>query len=535
MGDTIRSFWSKQPKPTGANVKVSMNAKSTLGTLKGVAGAANLPGLVKTYEDIDPATDQDCSARMAALKAIDVAIYAWFPNAAGDSIADKKGAKAMLQLMKKAELAHEQLVDATKDDTNVLPFDTTGLDGTQLAARKKIWTELNDGTSQIELGGTEKFQKRTRAQLAKMLQTGTGAKMLEFLSTKPNGAGPTDRLVLADKLPDDLLSNPRIKQNNPNCSFALDLSDVKDDKNMIGSQATGTEDANEFPTLTSAADLQQAILDRKKGVIYKGRKFTFSKGSGSVVKTVPSRKDSEDSNTTGIGNQEVLTPPFITLGHELGHAINIRSGATGQDHAELMHGLASKAKNGGTMNDEEVSQRWTNSEEFFNISNFENGLRADSGLALRDAHKTRSGLASLDRVNDVRLRHQNLVTKDLVMSRIPMIEALSTQISDNAKKLDDKKAWAKIEQGVIKAENKITDQYVIKFKQDDLQTRFKALVQVYKAKANDLEDDDPLAVEYMAIKDSLDTDIATLTQIGTKAHQDMMDRIRNNRRDLEHK
>jgi hypothetical protein len=49
---------------------------------------------------------------------------------------------------------------------------------------------------------------------------------------------------------------------------------------------------------------------------------------------------------------------------------------------------------------------------------------------------------------------------------------------------------------------------------------------------DNLEDNDASVVEYLAIKNSLDNNMGTLTQLGTTAYQDMIDRIRKNRRGL---
>lgn len=134
---TLRSFWKKNKK-VGAAVKAPMNAKSLLKKLDGVSGQAELTQLVNTYESIDPANDPDCSLRMTALRDIDLAIYKWFNHTSSDSLSNVKGAKAMVSLLKKAEQAHEQLVEATRNDPNVVPFDTTNLSQQEILDRKAV-------------------------------------------------------------------------------------------------------------------------------------------------------------------------------------------------------------------------------------------------------------------------------------------------------------------------------------------------------------------------------------------------------------
>lgn len=125
--------------------------------------------------------------------------------------------------------------------------------------------------------------------MAKMLQTETGYNILNYLST-PQGDNPApeDRLVLGDKLPDDLLNKNHLTSVDRDVSYAKELTATDTDKDLeSGTPVTGNEDPNEFPTLTGTGDLQKAIFAGKKGVIVSGKKYTFAKGSGAFVKTVP--------------------------------------------------------------------------------------------------------------------------------------------------------------------------------------------------------------------------------------------------------
>ena len=63
----------------------------------------------------------------------------------------------------------------------------------------------------------------------------------------------------------------------------------------------------------------------------------------------------------------------MTLGHELGHAANFRTGSTTLKQNKLM-GLS-------------PHEEWDNPEELLNIENVENALRSEAGLTERFGHR----------------------------------------------------------------------------------------------------------------------------------------------------
>lgn len=526
---TLRDFWKKTPAPTGANVKPPISAKKNLAELVKQKALSplelqQLTTKLDAYKNIDPANDQDCSQRMTALAEIDAEIHKWFRNTAVTSLAETRGAKAMAALLKKSEQAHEQLVDATKDDVNVVPFDTTGLTGAEVNRRKGVWRGIVDGTSQVELTGSDKFQKKTRAQVAKMLQTETGSNILDYLS-QDQGTGAKDRLVIADKVPDDLKANQNLMANDREVSYALELTGTDADKNLgQGVAVVGDEDPAEYPTLAKTADLQAAIFAGAKGVIVGNKKYVFGPGSGSFVKTVPPRAGDEDSDTAGHGNSEIITPGFITLAHELGHAVNIRAGATTRDHPELMNALCKMQD--PTLTDERIEQAWSNGEEYFNISNIENGMRRDCGLPQRVAHKPRTALVKMELVRKLSQRAIDMMNIDLCVSMHPDYQDLSTFLNANKGNTDDDGVVKQVVKKMERLEKRLTQANIEAYKRANLLEYRKQMDQAYKDKRDAIDDDDAMVTEYEAIDGELKNNMGQLVVMGTPDWQAIRDRIR---------
>lgn len=524
-GKTLRAFWSKK-KIVGPNVKAPLNAKDILKQLDKFPGLIELRAAITEYEQIDPANDPTCQLRMKALGKLDSQIYKWFNSTRVPELSKVKGSKEMAKLLKKSEQVHEQLVDATYKDDTVLPFDTSGLQPNEIIERETVWREMMDGTSQVQIGGSEKFQKKTRAKLAKMLETKTGFETLKFLgSAKTNPPDPGNRIVLSDILPDDLIDLPHLKPARKNVSLALQLTTDSDDYDLPDPKpAKGDEDPKEFPVMTDTMDLQSAIFSGAKGVIVNGMKYTFAKGSGSVVKTVPPKVGDEDSDTAGENGTEVITPAFITLAHELGHAVNIRSGAVTRNQPNLMIELCKKKNIGLT--DIEIEEIWSNGEEYFTISNFENGLRRECGLPLRVAHKTRSAIVKMAKLKDLYKRINLLGTQDEAIGRMALYEDTMRYINKNKGNTDDDKVFEEIIKRVERVEDETTVTAVEEFKLENLVESRKEMDKLFNLHNGKLGDEHPLKIEYDDIDNELKNNSQFYVAYGTKDWYSIKKRIR---------
>lgn len=535
MSGILRNFWNRQPPPTGAAIRAPIKAGGQVKQLNNVTGADNIAGLVAAYENIDPANDQNCSQRMAALHDLDAEIYNWFNTNPTPSLASLKGAKAMEKLMKKSEQAHEQLVEATKDDVNVVPFDTTNMTVKEVTDRTAVWRGLVDDTAAIKIDGSEKFQKQTRAKLAKMLQSKTGFDILDYLGTSQNDpAGDSERTVLSDKMPQDVANIPHMAAEHQDVSYANDLSANRNDKNIGGPvAATGTENAIDFPTLIDSDGIQQAIFAHKKGYILAGKKYTFGPGSGSFVTTVPPKAGDEHSDTAGDNGTQIPTPGFVTLGHELGHAVNIRAGSVTRLDTDLMTSVCQVQD--PTITAPEVIDLWSNSEEYMVINNIENALREENGIPTRSSHKDLSVLKKMAVLKQLDIRAGQLSSRDTAMNDIPQVSEFAvwlTQVKANA---NDPKVLAQIDKRLTRVEKLVSDGFIENHKVADLKERHGTLRDVYTTKQplllppdNNPNGVNPLTQQYnvitLVINDK--ASLGLVCQVGTNAYQRMRDDIR---------
>lgn len=531
MSGFLIGFWNKQPPPTGAMVEAPIGGKNQLKKLQNVAGAGNIANLVSAYENINPANDLNCSQRMTALQSLDTAIYNWFTNNPTPALKSLNGAKDMEKLMRKSEQAHERLVEATKDDANVVPFDTSNMSQQEITDRTNVWRSLVDGTAAVSIGGSDKFQANTRAKMGKLLQTQTGFDILNYLSTSQNNpANDSERIVLSDKLPQDIAQIPHIVQEHQDVSYANDLATDRTRKNLIGPvDAAGNEDPNEFPTLHGSDEVQQAIFDKKRGYILNGKKYTFGTGSGAYVTTVPPRAGDEHSDTAGLNGTQIPTPTFITLGHELGHAVNIRAGAVTRLDTDLMTSLCQLQD--PTLTAQDVTDNWSNSEEYLVINNIENTLRQENGVPQRSSHKDLSVLGKMATLKQLDARAGQLSQRDQAINDIPEVGEFSQWFQQAKKSVDNPKVVTQIEKRLGRLEKLCSVGYVEKFKVEDLKQRYTTLQVAYNPKKALLAqpDNNQLLQLYTNITAVMNDrgNLGLACKEGTPGYQTLRDDMRN--------
>ncbi|MFO0870612.1 MAG: hypothetical protein U0935_16920 [Pirellulales bacterium] len=522
----VRTFWGKSKKK-GAATKVPLKASKLLDKLGPGYEYDKLRSAFDTYENIDPANDPTCSDRMTALREIDRQIFQWFQRTRAPVLGDVRGFKEMKALLEKAEKTHEALVEATKDDPQVLPFDTTNLSQQEVQDRGTLWRSLVAGDKQLKIGGSTTFQKKTRARMAKMLQTQTGFDILNYLNSPRQGqTGLQNEIVLGDKLPGPVKNLQHVRSSDVPVSYAKELDTDSSTKDIVGpTDADGNEDPQEFPTLQEPSDLRRAIFSGAKGIIVNGKKYTFGSGSGSFVKTVDPKPGSEDSDCAGENDCETVTPGFVTLAHELGHAVNIRSGSTTRNVPELMVALWG-ASNPTESTQQSVEDRWTNSEEFFNILNIENAIREENGIAKRVSHKPLSALRKMKRLKALYVQLSNVKQLDPCVSYIPEYEQAARTLERDKGQSDDEQVYTSLKNLLDDLEQQVTPTSILQFKRQDLTRRFATVKQKYTSAAQQVPPESDLGQRYEQLRHSIEDDLDTSAAVGTRTWERLRTEIR---------
>ncbi|HEX2614506.1 MAG TPA: hypothetical protein VHL10_03370, partial [Nitrososphaera sp.] len=139
---------------------------------------------------------------------------------------------------------------------------------------------------------------------------------------------------------------------------------------------TGDEDADDYPTVADPEGLRNALVEGAEGAILHGKKYKFRK-EASVGAFVTAREG--ESKNESAAHHQILTPGWVTMGHELGHAAHMRGGATTMATPTIMQDITGRGE-------EELNATWQNSEELVTIRGWENALRTDVGLTTRASH-----------------------------------------------------------------------------------------------------------------------------------------------------
>jgi hypothetical protein len=161
--------------------------------------------------------------------------------------------------------------------------------------------------------------------------------------------------------------------------------------------------------------------------------FRFNKTSASIL-TIPPEALSDASllpasRGLGVGDEEILAPSFINLGHELGHVLRSLQGISAN-----VYGGKKLIEHAFPEVNEEIRE-----EEFFNIDAVENQLRRESGLSRRKGHLdwaaniTLRLLNELDQIGEITaaLRHgQKLGTLVLSSETLKKLDAIENQCND---------------------------------------------------------------------------------------------------------
>jgi hypothetical protein len=302
----------------------------------------------------------------------------------------------MRDLMEELDREHVNVVREAIA-AGIVPVYTAGLTPTAQQRATRLWTSVSQGAGmlQIEGGGDAAFKDKTLSSMAKMLHTYTGRELIELLDApavgRPPGVGP-------------LPVNPRTGNALTGYeTFIVPETQALRNVGIAGATGTNEGSANkpfsqvhgagpgqadyvkiarpprrrraEYPVVTNPLEYNEALREGKRGfAIRQGgttEYYKFGKGEGNALVM----RYGQFARGIGAGNVEVISPDFVLLAHEMGHAMRVRGGGYAKDEQFGWFG--------------ETGATWANSgEEMSNVLGIENEIREESGITSRSTYNT---------------------------------------------------------------------------------------------------------------------------------------------------
>jgi hypothetical protein len=332
--------------------------------------------------------------RIQLLSEMQHEIHRHFRDSAAQEIKDSPESKLLLLLLDEIQEEHEKQIQRLSEESDELPIDERGLSSVEKAEVLQLWQSIVTGTgnlkiteeqvSHVTLPPTKRqhagFRSKALSSLARLLQHKQGRKLIR--EANRGGSDPSMHITIA---PSSKTASPPDKWGG--VTFAAGSWEASGIDPSKGSpQKTGDED-EELTDLPDSPDAlaayEKAVRSKATGVqLPDGTRYRFGPGTGSLVSYIKEHKDSEN-RVLATTKREGLSPTFIALGHELGHALRLRRGASVSGGAapggflEKSHGVTSTRKKG----------LWTEPEELLNIKLVENKLLVENDLAPRLYHK----------------------------------------------------------------------------------------------------------------------------------------------------
>jgi hypothetical protein len=313
---------------------------------------------------------EDHQGRLRGLADLRENLHAWFKENKDVSLKDIPNGEELHDLYREIEAEHTQAITAIKG-TDESPIDTRGMEKEEVQNVQKLWKSIVGGKGNLQIGGGEDFQNERLADIALLLQKPGGRELVEQLDADQGSKDMNVRI--APSFSHEELGGSQ----EPEGSYAFPLSEKDarihyDKKAVAKTKVAGGKVPEAVTAKAFQGDNSPFSIEGGEGA------FQFGKGSGSLVKIAP-----EDPSVVYADKDldATLSPRFLTLGHELGHAHKNLRGAsfnapgTSQEFFDQ------------TGQDELTRKLWSHdAEEVVNITSVENTLRDEHGLTPRQFH-----------------------------------------------------------------------------------------------------------------------------------------------------
>jgi hypothetical protein len=357
------------------------------------------------------------TTRINQLDALHVAILQWLD--ALDAPDQNVHANALWakDLLNAVQVEHQQLVRASigANDANPPVANFAALAPDVQKFVRHTWQTLVAGTGNVRITEAENythsatsapttrqhagFRIEVLAQFARLLNTTTGRDIVRQVNASTNGQRlvtikPGFAVAQGGGPAAEFAAGPATNNGADKLTeidIATKLAPFKGTKNASKKRAAYLAKfvnldlgAIHDPKAKAAAIYAARRANPGKiGIRMAGKYYLFGAGTAVDVTITRDIRDAEDHHTARFVDDqrnEIPTPNFITLGHELGHAAHMMGGVALGDDQVSSHLLGQV----GVTGPEEAN--WSNMEEYGNIHSVENALRGDYGLKPRYGH-----------------------------------------------------------------------------------------------------------------------------------------------------
>jgi hypothetical protein len=331
--------------------------------------------------------------RLSILAEIERTIHEHFRDSGAVRINDAPESALMLRLLDDIQVEHEKQIGELLYYKDELPVSEQGLSKTAKAEVQKEWQSIMAGTGNLQISERQKdpgtglerdhlgFRVKALSSLARLLQGEEGRKVIkaanqggqdtsQHITIGPVSSKPYDVTDKGKKKGTILASGwDSVYQRGSSAKPASSLAEgtfwlLDDDDDPLGTYELAARKHKE--------------KGEPAGVILGKKKYLFNVGTGSLVNYVAEHKASENRVTT-TNNREGLSPTSVALGHELGHAVRKRLGADISGNSDFLKLTGVHP---------ELYGLWSvTDEELLNITQVENKLLVEHGLAPRKYHK----------------------------------------------------------------------------------------------------------------------------------------------------
>jgi hypothetical protein len=334
-----------------------------------------------TFHGLTDENDQNYQGRLRALRLLDTVSYEWLDTFVQAKVEDTTNGPLIRRILQESATAHREIITAVKENANLLPIDTHGMAVGPQRAMLELWRSIVAGEGNIRIIEREDaagFEDRMLAAIAKIIQGPNGRQLIQQLNT--GGEDEAKRITLSSNFRAELEETSKDESAQSEAIPISSLAEGAEDYEFNpASEAElaemGEEDVTNYEGDNDDMQALRAFTTTLETPFFSYRDTVYKVGTktGSYVRI----HGKGDKILTGERNQEVITPEFITVAHELGHAQEFLAGV-GTSAVDL--------STFGVQANTPDARLWRRSGEFANIKGSENAVRADHRISNRKYH-----------------------------------------------------------------------------------------------------------------------------------------------------